>query len=95
MADTESEIAELRQAVELLAQQVQVLIEAVDGLTDEIQWRNRQLRDECRDAVPNGAQEHAARSLRKDWEINRVKPAEVAALRKEVTRTGSQGTLFG
>ena len=95
MAGTDSEIAELRQAVEQLALQVQVLTEAVDGLTDEIQWRNRQLRDNAEMPSPMVLRSMPLDPCAKDWEINRVKPAEVAALREQVTRTGSQGTLFG
>lgn len=94
MAGSNAELADLRQAVEHLSQQVQVLTEAVDSLTDEIQWRNHQLRDSTEMPKPFVLRSMPLDPCAANWEINRVKPADIARLRDEVTRTGSQGKLF-
>ena len=71
-----------------------MLTEAVDGLTDEIQSRNRQLRDNAEMPSPMVLRSMPLDPCAKDWEINRVKPQQVAQLRKELAPGGSQGTLF-
>lgn len=94
MSGSDAELSDLRQAVEHLTQQVQVLTEAVDGLTDEIQWRNHQLRDSAELPKPFMLRSMPLDPCAENWEINRVKPAEVARLRDDATRTGLQGKLF-
>ncbi|REJ93738.1 MAG: hypothetical protein DWQ34_10080 [Planctomycetota bacterium] len=65
----------LRDAVELLGQQVAVLTEAVDRLSDELQWRNNESRPR-RESAPPPAVLHSmpVDSTTDDWKLNRVRP---------------------
>lgn len=76
---TAGELAELRAAIERLTDTVQVLIQAVDQLTDEVQWRNNQLRGRCPSLPPVTLTSMPKDPTAKDWQINRVKPDDVPA----------------
>lgn len=94
MAGSDAELADLRHAVEHLSQQVQVLTEAVDGLTDEIQWRNHQLRDSTEMPKPFVLRSMPLDPCADDWALNRVPPQRVAELREEAVREAPSGRLF-
>ena len=75
-ADTRNELAELRAAVEQLSQQVHVLTIAIDELTEEVQWRNNQLRDAERSPSPPFVLHSMPLDpTTPDWKINQVRPA--------------------
>ncbi len=71
------ELAELHAAVERLSDTVQVLIEAVDQLTEEVQWRNNQLRDRCPRLPPVVVSSLPLDPTTKDWQINPTKPEDL------------------
>ena len=78
-ADTRSELAELRAAVEQLSQHVHVLRLAIDELTEEVQWRNNQLRDSERSPPPPFVLHSMPRDpTTPDWKINQVLPARAS-----------------
>jgi hypothetical protein len=89
------ELAELRETVERLEQRLQVLIQALDELAEEIQWRNRQ-----QDHAASRREPFVLTSMPLDpcagnWAVNRVPPEQVAALRDQVVRKpASPGRLF-
>jgi hypothetical protein len=93
MADRDKTLEALLDAVEHLAQQVRVLTAAVDDLTTEVQWRNRNL------PASDIPQPFMLRSMpadpcADDWALNRVPPERVAELRDEVARQAPSGRLF-
>ncbi len=69
------ELAELRDAVELLQQQVSVLTQVLDKLVDELQWRNNELRERKPPAPPPTVIHSLPLDpCTDDWQINRVRP---------------------
>lgn len=69
------QVAELRETVERLAQLVQVLTSAVDGLTDELQWQNNHVRDADHSPLPPPVlHSMPADPTAEDWKLNRVRP---------------------
>ena len=72
---------------------MQVLTQAVDGLTDELQWRNNELRER----TPSASPPFVLHSLpldpcATDWAINRVRPQPDSPTQPK--SKPSRGTLF-
>lgn len=72
-----TELSELHAAVDRLTDYVKVLTVAVDELTREIQWRNRQLED-----PPHSPHRVILTSMpldptADDWQLNRVTPDDL------------------
>ncbi len=94
MSSDRAECAALREAIEYLEQRLQILIQAIDALSDEIQWHNRQ--------DGNGSARHEPFVLRSmpadprddDWSVNRVPREEVAAIRDQVVQASADGRWF-
>lgn len=84
---TAAELADLRQAIERLADAVAVLIQVVDQLTDEVQWRNNQLRDLS--LPPLVLTSMPKDPTARDWQINRVSPDDLPDDLKAPTEAGS------
>ena len=66
-------IEDLAATVKRLADQVAVLTQAVDALTDEIQWRNNQARDTGERPTPFVLTSMPADLCTSDWHTNRVR----------------------
>ena len=91
--DSVEELVELRESVERLGQIVQVLTQAVDGLTDELQWRNNELREQRSSAPPPFVLHSLPRDpCTDDWKVNRVRPQTLPPEQPTVTRP--RETLF-
>lgn len=84
------ELAELRQAVARLTEIVNVLVDSIDALTDELQWRNNQLRNGYRHVtvLTSMPKDPCA----KDWQINRLRPEDLPP--EPPTAAPQQPTLF-
>lgn len=76
---SESRLEKLEAAIERLADQVAVLTAAVDELTDEVQWRNNELRNFRELPAPFVLKSMPKDPLAKDWRINRVRPEDLPA----------------
>ncbi len=91
-ATTAQELGELRAAIDHLSDRIHVLTQAVDVLSDEVGWRNNQLRDDFAPAPVMPLTSMPADPLSEDWELNRVRaedlPAELQVPGKNVQREG-------
>lgn len=90
---TASELAELRETVERLQQQIQILVQAIDALADELQWRNNQSREQYSPAPPFALHSMPADPSTDDWRINRVPLEYVQRLREQATKSGKSPEL--
>ena len=78
-ADLRTEVADLRAAVDQLSQRVHVLMLAIDDLTQEVQWRNHQLRDADRSPPPTFIlHSMPADPMAKDWKINQARSSRAS-----------------
>jgi hypothetical protein len=87
------ELAELRAAVEQLTQHVRCLMQAIDELTTEVQWRNHQRGDP---AIPSRRFVLTSMPLdpaTRDWHINQVRAEDIPTDPPPTTSARRQ-TLF-
>lgn len=81
-----SEIAELRRAIERLADEVRVLRDAVDEARDEFTWAARN--DKLRCPLPlTVLTSMPLDPLAKDWELNRLSAADLPPESPPIRRT--------
>ena len=71
---TAQALPDLQSTVRRLNQQMQVLVQAIDELTDEVQWRNNNEREAS--APPLAVHSLPRDPCTDDWRINRVRPVE-------------------
>ena len=70
-------LADLRGTVEELRDQMRVLTTAIDDLTLELQWRNRQSQDDRYSSRNPVITSMPLDPSADDWEINRLSPADL------------------
>jgi hypothetical protein len=90
---TADELAELRVSVDHLVDQVQVLVGSVDELTQEVQWRNNQLRGRIPSPTPLVLTSMPADPTAQDWKLNRF-TAENLPGEPLLARSRPRQTLF-
>lgn len=86
------ELAELRETIDLLGLRVKALTQAIDALTDEIQWRNNNERERPASTPPLVLQMAAPVPTRAAPHVN---PATAESLpSQEPSTSASSGKLF-
>lgn len=94
MTGTETLLADLECVVQELSDRVSALTEAIDALTDEVQWRNNHARESGAPIRPFVLTSMPLDPCTDDWQINRV---ERDGRRKQPAtqrRSAGKGTLF-
>jgi hypothetical protein len=71
------ELAELRTSIDELRDYVQILTRAIDDLTIELQWRNRQSNDGQFSPTTPVLTSMPLDPTARDWQINRHTPADL------------------
>ncbi len=69
-SSTAADVAELRAAVEHLADHVQCLTQAIDELADQLQWRSRQTRGDDFHAGPVVLTSMPVDPTAEEWQID-------------------------
>jgi hypothetical protein len=94
MTSAETLLADLECVIQELSDRVAVLTEAVDALTDEIQWRNNHARDSGKLPQPFVLKSMPLDPCTDDWQINRVEHDERRPEQPVERHPAGKGTLF-